>query len=75
MTQERTYLINPLQPVCSVSGQTLARNGISMRGVFDREVRRKPLAFAAAEWSCGIRIKCLLVVGVVLIGVARGAHH
>jgi hypothetical protein len=28
--------------------------GISIGGVFDKEVRRKPLAFAADAWSYGI---------------------
>src|SRR5579862_5549593 len=60
----RTYLINPLRPVGSVSGtisglplgllgnasgKTLAGRGISTRAVFDREVRRKPLAFAGGR--------------------------
>jgi hypothetical protein len=31
-----------------------AEGGIWIRGVFDKEVRRKPLAFAADAWSYGI---------------------
>jgi hypothetical protein len=42
----------------------------SIRGVFDGEVRRKPLAFAADAWSYGICIDFGLEV-IVLIGVAR----
>ena len=38
----------------NASRQTFARRGISIRGVFDKEVRRKPLAFAADAWSYGI---------------------
>ncbi len=38
----------------NASGQTFARRGISNRGVFDKEVRRKPLACAADAWSYGI---------------------
>jgi hypothetical protein len=38
----------------NASGQTFAWRGISIRGVFDKEVRRKPLAFAADAWSYGL---------------------
>ena len=44
----------PLALIGNASGQTFARRGISIRGVFDKEVRRKPLAFAADAWSYGI---------------------
>src|SRR5437870_13384889 len=35
-------------------GQTLGASGISIRGVFDEETRRKPLAFAADAVRYGI---------------------
>ena len=35
-------------------GVHFCASGISIRGVFDKEVRRKPLAFAADAWSYGI---------------------
>jgi hypothetical protein len=35
-------------------GQTLWASGISIRGVFDEETRRKPLAFAADAVRYGI---------------------
>ena len=38
----------------NASGQTFSRERVSIRGVFDKEVRRKPLAFAADAWSYGI---------------------
>ena len=38
----------------NASGQTLGAEGISMRGVFDKETRRKPLAFAADAVRYGI---------------------
>jgi len=41
----------PLALIGNASGPTFARRGISIRGVFDKEVRRKPLAFAADAWS------------------------
>ena len=44
----------PLALIGNASGQTFARRGISIRGVFDKEVRRKPLAFAEDAWSYGI---------------------
>jgi hypothetical protein len=44
----------PLALIGNASGQTFARKWISNRGVFDKEVRRKPLAFAADAWSYGI---------------------
>jgi hypothetical protein len=44
----------PLALIGNASGQTFAWRGISIRGVFDKEVRRKPLAFAADAWSYGI---------------------
>ena len=44
----------PLALIGNASGQIFARRGISIRGVFDKEVRRKPLAFAADAWSYGI---------------------
>ncbi len=44
----------PLALIGNASRQTFARKGISIRGVFDKEVRRKPLAFAADAWSYGI---------------------
>jgi hypothetical protein len=37
----------PLALIGNASGQTFALERISIRGVFDKEVRRKPLAFAA----------------------------
>ena len=37
----------PLALIGNAAGQTFAWRGISIRGVFDKEVRRKPLAFAA----------------------------
>ena len=44
----------PLALIGNASRQTFARRGISIRGVFDEEVRRKPLAFVADAWSYGI---------------------
>jgi hypothetical protein len=44
----------PLALIGNASRQTFVRRGISIRGVFDKEVRRKPLAFAADAWSYGI---------------------
>jgi hypothetical protein len=38
----------------NASEQTLGVEGISMRGVFDEETRRKPLAFAADAVRYGI---------------------
>jgi len=38
----------------NASGQTLGAEGISIRGVFDKETRRKPLAFAADAVRYGI---------------------
>ena len=38
----------------NASEQTLGVEGISMRGVFDKETRRKPLAFAADAVRYGI---------------------
>jgi hypothetical protein len=44
----------PLALIGNASGQTFALRWISVRGVFDKEVRRKPLAFAADVWGYGI---------------------
>src|ERR1700747_2105830 len=44
----------PLALIGNASGQTFALRWISVRGVFDKEVRRKPLAFAADAWGYGI---------------------
>jgi len=44
----------PLALIGNASGQTFALRWISIRGVFDKEVRRKPLAFAADAWGYGI---------------------
>jgi hypothetical protein len=44
----------PLALIGNASGQIFAWRGISIRGVFDKEVRRKPLAFAADACSYGI---------------------
>jgi hypothetical protein len=33
---------------------TLASKWNSIRGVFDKQIRRKPLAFAADAWNYGI---------------------
>jgi hypothetical protein len=44
----------PLALIGNASGQTFALRWISLRGVFDKEVRRKPLAFAADAWGYGI---------------------
>ena len=38
----------------NASGQTFGVEGISIRGVFDKETRRKPLAFAADAVRYGI---------------------
>jgi len=38
----------------NASGQTFWAEGISNRGVFDEETRRKPLAFAADAGRYGI---------------------
>ena len=38
----------------NASGQTFGAQGISIRGVFDGETRRKPLAFAADAVRYGI---------------------
>jgi len=38
----------------NASGQTVGWSGISVRGVFDKETRRKPLAFAADAVRYGI---------------------
>ena len=38
----------------NASGQTRGVEGISIRGVFDKETRRKPLAFAADAVRYGI---------------------
>jgi hypothetical protein len=38
----------------NASGQTFGAEGISIRGVFDKETRRKPLAFAADAVCYGI---------------------
>jgi hypothetical protein len=38
----------------NASGQTLGVEGISIGGVFDKETRRKPLAFAADAVRYGI---------------------
>jgi hypothetical protein len=38
----------------NASGQTFGAEGISIRGVFDKETRRKPLGFAADAWSYGV---------------------
>jgi hypothetical protein len=38
----------------NASGQTFGAEGISIRGVFDKETRRKPLAFAADALRYGI---------------------
>jgi hypothetical protein len=38
----------------NASGQTFGAEGISIRGVFDKETRRKPLAFAADAVRYGI---------------------
>ena len=38
----------------NASGQTVGVEGISIRGVFDKETRRKPLAFAADAVRYGI---------------------
>jgi len=38
----------------NASGRLLGRRGISIRGVFDKETRRKPLAFAADAVRYGI---------------------
>jgi len=38
----------------NASEQTLGVEGISMRGVFDEETRRKPLTFAADAVRYGI---------------------
>jgi hypothetical protein len=44
----------PLALIGNASGQTFALRWISIRGVFDKEVRRKPLVFAADAWGYGI---------------------
>jgi hypothetical protein len=38
----------------NASGQTVGVEGVSIRGVFDKETRRKPLAFAADAVRYGI---------------------
>jgi hypothetical protein len=38
----------------NVSGQTFGAEEVSIRGVFDKETRRKPLAFAADAVRYGI---------------------
>jgi len=38
----------------NASGQTFVGEGVSIRGVFDEETRRKPLAFAADAVRYGI---------------------
>jgi len=38
----------------NASGIVLGRSRISIRGVFDKEIRRKPLVFAADAVSYGI---------------------
>ena len=38
---------SPLALIGNASGQTFVRERVSIRGVFDKEVRRKPLVFAA----------------------------
>jgi hypothetical protein len=38
----------------NASGQNVGWSGISIRGVFEKETRRKPLAFAAAAVRDGI---------------------
>ena len=38
----------------NASGSLLGRSGISIRGVFDKETRRKPLVFAADAVRYGI---------------------
>jgi hypothetical protein len=38
----------------NASGQTFGGSGMSIRGVFDEETRRKPLAFAADAVRYGI---------------------
>ena len=38
----------------NASGQIFGAEGISIRGVFDKETRRKPLAFAADAVRYGI---------------------
>jgi hypothetical protein len=38
----------------NASGRLFGRRGISIRGVFDEETRRKPLAFAADAVRYGI---------------------
>jgi hypothetical protein len=37
-----------------LGGRLRGRSGISVRGVFDKETRRKPLAFAAGAVRYGI---------------------
>jgi len=44
----------PLALIGNASGRTFPLRWISIRGVFDKEVRRKPLAFAADAWGYGI---------------------
>jgi hypothetical protein len=38
----------------NASGQTFGAEEVSIRGVFDKETRRKPLAFAADALSYGV---------------------
>jgi hypothetical protein len=38
----------------TASGQTFGAEGVLIRGVFDKETRRKPLAFAADAGRYGI---------------------
>jgi hypothetical protein len=37
-----------------LGAKTVAKDGNSIRGIFDKETRRKPLAFAADAVSYGI---------------------
>jgi len=54
--QQRTAFLDrwSLALIGNASGQTFWAEGISNRGVFDKETRRKPLAFAADAVRYGI---------------------
>jgi hypothetical protein len=49
-----TLDVSSLALIGNASRQTLGAEGISIRGVFDEETRRKPLAFAADAVRYGI---------------------
>ena len=57
-TARQHSILHPERMVASLDrkrlGQTLGASGISIRGVFDEETRRKPLAFAADAVRYGI---------------------